>query len=301
MQPLKQIAIFITTRNRLDELKYTLSQLEKFITDTNVEFIICDDGSVDGSYEYVKEQYPQINIFRNESSQGLIYCRNRLLEKVTTPYAICLDDDAHILSKEPLENIIAYFKTNPRCAVIAFRIFWGNDAPDKLETSQVAQRVKGFVGCGHAWRMDAWNSIPDYPEWFEFYGEEEFAGYHLFLNNWQVDYLPGVLVHHRVDVKNRKLQKEYTSRLRKSLRSGWYLYLMFLPWRYIPKKMMYSIWMQIKLKVLKGDLKALSALLWALVDIVINCRKIYKSTNRFSIKEWKEYLKLNETKIYWKP
>jgi len=301
MQPSKEIAIFITTRNRLEALKYTLLQLEIYIFDPNVEFIICDDGSQDGTYDFIEKQYPQIHLFRNETTQGLIFSRNRLLEKVTAPYALCLDDDAHILSENPLKEIITHFKTNPNCAVTAFRIYWGTTAPAETKSDEEAHRVRGYVGCGHAWRKDAWRSTPDYPEWFEFYGEEEFAGYHLFLNNLQVHYLPDVLVHHRVDIKKRKEEKDYTSRLRKSLRSGWYLYLMFIPLRYVPKKMVYSIWMQIKLKVFKGDLKVLFAILLALSDIVLNCGKIYKNTRRFSEDKWRQYLNLDETKIYWNP
>lgn len=301
MVPSNKIAFFITTRNRLEELKYTLSQLQNYIIDPTIEFLICDDYSDDDTYGYVKNKYPQIQIFRNDSQKGLIYSRNRLLEKVTAPYAICLDDDAHILSEYPVEKIIAFFKTNPLCAVTAFRIFWGKKAPLNILSNDQPKRVKGYVGCGHAWRMYAWRSIPDYPEWFEFYGEEEFAGYHLFLNNWQVHYLPEVLVHHRVNVKSRKMDKDYTSRLRKSLRAGWYLYLMFIPLRYIPRKMLYSIWIQMKLKVFKGDGKAFIAILLALGDIVLNCGKIYSHSRRFSKEEWQALSELDETKIYWNP
>jgi hypothetical protein len=40
--------------------------------------------------------------------------------------------------------------------------------------------LQSFVGCGHVWRMDAWRTIENYPEWFYFYGEEDFASYLLF-------------------------------------------------------------------------------------------------------------------------
>lgn len=297
----KKIAFFITTRNRLGELKYTLSQLQNYIIDPTIEFLICDDCSEDDTYAYVKNQYPQISVFRNKSQKGLIYSRNKLLDKVTAPYAISLDDDAHILSEDPVEKIIAFFKTNPQCAVTAFRIFWGKKAPSNLLANDRPKRVKGFVGCGHAWRMEAWRATPDYPEWFEFYGEEEFAAYHLFLNDWQIHYFPEVLVHHRVDIKGRKKDKDYTNRLRKSLRAGWYLYMMFIPLLYIPKKMLYSIWMQSKLKVFKGEGKALIAILMALRDVVFNCGKIFRNTQRYSKKDWEKYLSLRDTKIYWKP
>jgi hypothetical protein len=69
----------------------------------------------------------------------------------------------------------------------------------------------------------------------------------------------------------------------------------------IPRKLAYSIWMQLKLKVFKGDFKALKALLLAVLDLLFSIPKIIKNTNRLSIQEYNDYQKLEETKIYWKP
>ncbi len=298
--PNTSFTILITTRNRLEELKFTLNSLQPFIKD-GISVMVCDDASTDGTSEFIRSEYPEIQLSVNLVNKGLIFSRNLLMNQVQTPYAISLDDDANFLSLEPLGNILRHFEGEPKCGVIAFRIFWGKKDLKNFSTNDKSKRVKGFVGCGHAWRMNAWHSIPDYPEWFEFYGEEEFAGYHLYLNNWQIVYLPEVLVHHRVDLKSRKKDKDYTNRLRKSLRAGWYLYLIFIPLRYIPKKMQYSIWMQLKLKVFKGDGKAFVAILMALGDIVLNCGKIYRNTHRFSKKEWQAYFNLDETQIYWNP
>ena len=140
-----------------------------------------------------------------------------------------------------------------------------------------------------------------YPEWFFFYGEEDFASYQFFKKNWEIHYLPEVLVHHRVDVKGRRNNSDYYIRLRRSLRSGWYLYFLFFPKSFIPRKMAYSIWMQLKWKVFKGDFKALQAIVLALFDLIYNIPKIIKNSNRLSQKEYIAYLELEETKIYWQP
>src|SRR5690606_9831460 len=111
-----------------------------------------------------------------------------------------------------------WFLSHNDCAVIGFRIYWGKKEPIRKTTYQQPYRVQGFVGCGHAWRMAAWHLIPDYPEWFQFYGEEDFASWHLFLANWSVDFVPGILIQHRVDLKERKKQEDYKTRLRRALR-----------------------------------------------------------------------------------
>jgi len=114
-------------------------------------------------------------------------------------------------------------------------------------------------------------------------------------------YLPDVLIHHRVDVKSRKKDADYRMRLQRSLRAGWYLYFLFYPLKLIPKKLIYSIWIQLKLKVFKGDFKALKAILFAILNLLFSISKIIKYKNRLSLQEFNSYQNLEETKTYWKP
>jgi glycosyltransferase involved in cell wall biosynthesis len=297
----KKISILITTKNRIADLKVTLTNLAELINDAAVEFMVYDDGSTDGTATFIKEHYPNITFFRNEVSKGYMYNRNYLLNHCSGDYAVSLDDDAHFLSENVVENISDYFESNPKCGVIACRIFWGKTAPTSMFTKEIAQRVKGFVGCGHVWNLKAWLDIPHYPEWFVFYGEEEFASYQLFKKDWQVHYVPEILVQHRVEVKARKKDSDYAQRQRRSFRSGWYLYLLFYPWATIPKKLAYTLWMQIKTKVLKGDGRATKGLLLALWDVFVHIPRLFKESNRFTSEEFKKYSNLEPTKIYWRP
>jgi glycosyltransferase involved in cell wall biosynthesis len=292
-------SILITTKNRLNDLKVTLNEISHLIEKQNVECIICDDGSNDGTYNFVKANYPNIQLLKNDTSKGLIFSRNMMMNRVTTQYAISLDDDASFITEKPLEIIENHFNKNSKCAVQAFRIFWGLEAPKKIMTNDKTCRVKGFVGCGHVWNMKAWNSIPNYLDWFVFYSEEDFAAFELFNKGWEVHYLPDVLVHHRVDIKSRKKKKDYRLRLRRSLRSGWYLYFLFYPCKLIPKKLLYTLWIQLKTKVFKGDFKALLAILQALFDVFINLPRLLKNSNRLTEEDFVAYSKLPNTKLYW--
>lgn len=271
------------------------------ISRPDVACIVCNDGSTDGTAELIKNNYPNIQFIENKVSKGLIYSRNRLLALVKGKYAISLDDDAHFITEKPLEFIEDYFKNHLKCGVIAFRIYWGKVTPSNLRTNEKRGRVKGFVGCGHVWNMKAWQAIPNYTDWFIFYGEEDFAAFQLFKAGWEVHYVPHILVHHRVDIKARKKDKDYRLRLRRSLRSGWYLYVLFFPWQEIPKRFAYTLWQQIKLKVFKGDWKALLAIIQALGDIIINIPRLLKNANRLTLQEFKQFQQLSDTKLYWNP
>ena len=294
-------SILISTKNRLKDLKLTLNLLSYLFERDYIECIVCDDGSSDGTSRYLEENYSNILLLKNKVSKGLIFSRNRLLDMTTADYAITLDDDAHIVSNSPLEVIEHFFSHNPKCAVIACRIFWGKELPCVLIHELENRRVKSFVGCGHVWRMDAWRGVPNYPDWFKFYGEEEFASYHLFKKHWQVWYVPNILVQHRVNVRSRKKNKDYGLRLRRSLRAGWYLYFIFYPVRSIPRKLAYTLWVQFKTKIFNGDFRALLAIFGAIINVAFNLPKLISQRKAFTKNELKEYNELSDTVIYWNP
>jgi GT2 family glycosyltransferase len=294
-------SILITTKNRKDDLAFTLQKIQNLLNRDEVVCVVFDDGSTDGTSDFIKQNYPQIMLHTNETSKGYLYCRNKMLNEAKTDFSISLDDDAHFVTEKPLEIIEDYFNKNEKVGLLGFRIFWSKEAPRTISSNDRPSRVKSFVGCAHVWRMKAWHEIPAYPEWFVFYGEEDFASYQLFKNNWEVHYLPEVLVNHRVDVTGRKKNNDYALRLQRSLRSGWYLYFLFFPISVIPRKLLYSIWIQLKSKVFKGDFKALKALVFALFDLLFSIPKIIKNANRLSRQEYQNFQDLENTKIYWKP
>lgn len=296
-----RFSILITTKNRKIDLFFTLQKVASLINRDDVECIVCDDGSTDGTFEMVRDNFPNVQLIQNRKSKGLIFSRNRMLNAITSDYAISIDDDLHFLSEEPLKVIQQYFEENPRCAVQSFRIFWSKQSPESMETFQIAEKVKSFAGGANVWNMKAWKEIPNYPSWFVFYGEEDFAAFQLFKKGWEIHYNPEILVHHRVDIKARKKDNDYQLRTRRSLRAAWYLYFLFYPLPLTPRKIAYSIWIQLKQKTFKGDYKATLGLLQAIGDVFWNLPKIVQQSNRLTSVEFKEFSNLPEAKIYWKP
>lgn len=296
-----KFSILITTKNRLEDLQLTLQKMSHLLDRDDVECIIYDDASTDFTVEYLKENHSNIQLFTNTFSKGLIHNRNFLLNNCNGNYAISLDDDSNFITEKSLEIIENHFVQNEKCGVIACRIFWGKEEPNSFYSSEIVERVNGFVGCGHVWNMKAWNAIPNYPEWYFFYGEEDFASLQLFKKGIEIHYVPDILVHHRVNVSARKNDKDFQVRRRRSLRAAWYNYFIFYPFSIIPRKMVYTIWQQIKNYTLKGNFKATLGMFQALGDLFVNLPKLLKSSNRLTSEEFKEFTNLPHNKIYWKP
>ncbi len=110
----KKFTILITSKDRLEDLTFTLLKIHHLLQREDVACILCDDGSTDGTSDFIIANYPTILLIRNEKSKGLIFSRNRLLDLTKTDYAISIDDDLHFITENPLELIAQYFENNPR-------------------------------------------------------------------------------------------------------------------------------------------------------------------------------------------
>ena len=295
------VSILITTYNRKKELIFTLNTLRDVISPDGI--YIWDDASTDGTFEYISKEYPEINIFQNKENKGLISNRNHLMQAVTTEYVISLDDDAHFLNPEALEKAMLFMQENLNCAVLSFRLFWGLEKPASQKTTEKTYQVSNFLGGAHLMRKSAWdNFITSYPEWYHFYGEEDYAAMKLFRAEQMLFYFPKVLVHHRVSLKNRKKGAEETSlRTQWALQAAWSNYLIFYPKQKAWFKIMYSIKEQVRLKFLKGDFSILRTLGSAGIALIQNRHYRKKLDLRFSNEELQTYLSLPQAPVFWKP
>ena len=297
---IENFTLCITTYNRIDELKFTLAHLDQINILSRLRCLICDDGSKDETSEFLMKNYPDIDLIRHQQNKGLIQSRNELFNSVKTEYAIFLDDDAHFLIPPDFEKVDDYFEINRRCAVLSLRVYWGVTPPRNIKTNEKAVRTTSYLGGANVFRTAAWNEIPDYPEWYKFYGEEDFASFHLFKRNWEIHYYPDILVQHRVDVHSRKNNKDYVARTRRALRAGWSNYLMFYPIKLIPRKLAASIWRQFKGKILRGEYIIILSLISALFDILSKSKKLFMNSNRLTQAEYDKYINLKQLPIYWR-
>ena len=76
----KTFSILITTKNRVNDLAFTLSKVNHLFLGHNVVIVLFDDGSTDGTLDFVKNNYPKIVTYRNEVSKGYMFCRNKMLD-----------------------------------------------------------------------------------------------------------------------------------------------------------------------------------------------------------------------------
>ena len=87
------ISVILPTYNRLSMLKEALGSALSQTFDGDIEIIVVDDNSKDGTSEIVKEQYPSINLISLEQNVGAYAARNLALQQSHGRYIAFLDSD----------------------------------------------------------------------------------------------------------------------------------------------------------------------------------------------------------------
>lgn len=92
--------------------------LEKFLpsvynsTYPNIEFIIGDNASEDGSIKFIEDNYPSITIIRNSKNLGFAGGYNAVLKQVEADYYVLLNSDVEV-TPSWIEPVIDYIESEP--------------------------------------------------------------------------------------------------------------------------------------------------------------------------------------------
>ncbi|MAD02186.1 MAG: hypothetical protein CMK65_00975 [Pseudoalteromonas sp.] len=105
------IGVYIPTKNRVELLKRAVdSVLEQ--TYQNFKILIVDDGSSDGTFEYLTSiDDPRVSYIRNEISEKACRARNKAIAALDTELVTGLDDDDIFLPNR-LEELLKVYDPN---------------------------------------------------------------------------------------------------------------------------------------------------------------------------------------------
>lgn len=110
-----KITLIVITWNSLTYIKQTLpALLSQKIKD--IEYIYVDNGSTDGTIDYIKEQIEKnkeksIKLIENGKNLGISIAKNIGVQQASGEYLLLLDDDMLIENPNFLTNISEYYNT----------------------------------------------------------------------------------------------------------------------------------------------------------------------------------------------
>lgn len=112
--PLPKIAVVLLNWNGKHFLQQFLPSV--LLSDyPNYEVIIVDNGSSDGSVEFVHAHYPAIRLIRFEQNMGFARGYNEALKQVESDYYVLLNSDVEV-TKNWLEPMVRLLESDPSIA-----------------------------------------------------------------------------------------------------------------------------------------------------------------------------------------
>ncbi|HZY38607.1 MAG TPA: glycosyltransferase family 2 protein [Mucilaginibacter sp.] len=115
-----KVAVVILSWNGANYLRQFLPTVLSS-TWPNLEIIIGDNGSTDGSIEFLKENFPSVKIIQNDKNYGFTGGYNKVLEHVDSDYFVLLNSDVEVADGW-IEPVITLMESDPLIAAAAPKI-----------------------------------------------------------------------------------------------------------------------------------------------------------------------------------
>lgn len=201
-----KLSIVFLNYNRLQETRYTLAQLSRRVESRHdIEIIAIDNGSTDGTCEFLQMQTDWIRVICLPTNTG-IAGYNEGFKQAKGKYLLVLDDDSHPVDDMTLDRLIKCLDTRPDVGVVACRIESFSNEPVytwHLPKNDAPGPSIAFVGCGFAIRRTLFEQIGWYPENFFLYQNEIEVAIQVMRREYKIYYDPGCRVVHRQSPQGR--------------------------------------------------------------------------------------------------
>jgi GT2 family glycosyltransferase len=137
-----QVSVVILNWNGLRYLERCLTSLQAQ-TFTDFEVILVDNGSTDGSVEWVRERFPDVRLICNESNVGFAAGNNQAIRASQAEYVVTLNNDTHV---EPLwlGALVGAAEGAPTVGMCASKMLFA-DRPETINSTGISMDPVGIA------------------------------------------------------------------------------------------------------------------------------------------------------------
>lgn len=147
------LSVILITWNGRKLLSNCLKSMSFLLQREDVEVIVVDNGSEDGTIHFLHDKYPDITAISLDKNRGVAYARNRALERANGEYLWILDNDTE-LSEPVARGMMQFMKDNPGVGLAGCRLV---DADGLLQES--CKRYPRSGRKGQEYSTPAWLSL----------------------------------------------------------------------------------------------------------------------------------------------
>lgn len=209
------ITIVVLTYNRKEILAELLQQLH-LIARPDMEVVIVDNGSTDGTEEFVTKEYPAFTVVRSAENLGAVG-RNKGMAIAKGRLVVTIDDDILGLDDSALSRMEKLFTNTPNLGALCFRVIdhysglvcnWCHPrdpqtfAGAPFETNEITEGAVVF-------RKEVLDRVGLYPEDFFISHEGADLAARLIDHGYEIHYTPLVTVSHKYAQHGRPGWRRY--------------------------------------------------------------------------------------------
>ena len=116
------LTVLLVSYNTRALLAPCLDALQASLHDRpGTKIIVVDNASADDSVEFLRANYPQVELIRSERNVGFGRANNLALPKIDTPYVLLLNTDAFV-EPDTVSKTLAYMESAPDCGILGVRL-----------------------------------------------------------------------------------------------------------------------------------------------------------------------------------
>ena len=116
-----KLSIIIVNWNTRDLLSDCLTSVNEPALDIDLEVIVVDNASSDGSQKMVQNQFPEVNLISNSNNPGFAKANNQALRLCTGKYVLLLNPDA-IVKPGAIEELVNFLDDFPEAGAAGARL-----------------------------------------------------------------------------------------------------------------------------------------------------------------------------------
>ncbi|MEA3385301.1 MAG: glycosyltransferase family 2 protein [Thermodesulfobacteriota bacterium] len=201
-----RLSIVVLNFNRLEETRHTIGHLHGLVCERDdVEVIAVDNGSTDGTAEYLEKCGDWLRPILLKSNTG-IGGYNTGFMQAQGAYIMVLDDDSYPVDGKTMDRVIQRFDAWPDLGVVACCIERPDGRPVltwHIPRGGHTGPSAAFVGCGFAIRRDIFCRIGWYPARFFLYQNEIEVAIRVKRLGFEIFYDSSCRIVHRESPKHR--------------------------------------------------------------------------------------------------
>jgi len=116
-----RVAVIILNWNGKELLKQFLPTASKYTQGEDVDLVVADNGSTDGSVEWIKEHHPEVMLIEYRKNLGFAEGYNRAIEILDYPYSLLLNSDVEV-TEGWWQPLFRFMEENPEVGALQPKI-----------------------------------------------------------------------------------------------------------------------------------------------------------------------------------